>query len=315
MNSRQKTKRIAKIVKDYAVKSTNFFANFILVLIFRFKITDNLNFLLKKRDMAILANGPSLEQDYQNYLKDTSFSNDKDFMVVNEFACSALYEKIRPKFYVYFDPIMFDDETKEELIINLRNENINNILKKTTWEMNLLVPNSAIKSRFVREISRSKYVSILFFYNVPLFQSFRCINHFLYNQGLGNMSFRNSLVCAIFQTIRMNYSRIFIFGADHSWHENLKLSETNELLRKESHFYQKEMDEVFQKCNLPKSQYKYRKYERFNSTKQIKVHEEFYLISKVLSEYHVLREYSDYKRIKIINLSNKSWIDAFPRTV
>jgi len=315
MNSKQKLKLFTKKIKEYALKSINFFANFLLIIIFRNRRTDNLNLSLKNREIAILVNGPSLEKDYQTYLIDGSFSKDKDFMVVNEFACSSLYEKIQPKFYVYFDPIMFDDDTKEELVINLRNENIYNICEKTTWGMNLLVPSYARKSRFVREISKSKYVSILLFNNVPLFRSFNYLDHFLYDHGLGNMPFRNSLTCALFQSIRMNYSRIFIFGADHSWHENLKLSEANELLRKESHFYQKEMDEVFQRREQPVSQYKYKNYKRFNSDKKIKIHEEFYIISQVLSEYYVLKEYSDKKKIKIINLSSKSWIDAFPRTI
>jgi len=37
-------------------------------------------------------------------------------MVMNEFSCSDLYDIIKPKFYLFFDPIMFDDKIEDDKI-------------------------------------------------------------------------------------------------------------------------------------------------------------------------------------------------------
>ena len=313
MNFRKTIKNIAKYFNTFIIDSTNSFANIILILVFRPSRTNNLNFHLNKSTIAILANGPSLREDFQSIQKNPSSFIDTDFMVLNSFACSDIYEIIEPKFYIFFDFALFDDNFNDINIIKLRKELVYNIVNRTGWDMIILIPNYGNKSNFVKELRTSKFITINLFSNVPLNKTFKFVNHFLYNHNLGNMSFRNTLICAIFQSLRMNYSRIYIFGADHSWHEDLKLSETNELLRKESYFYQKEMDVASQEYDLPVSQYEYEKFNHFNSNESVKVHQIFYYISQVFSEYHVLQEYSDYKGIKIINLSSKSWIDAFPK--
>ena len=109
------------------------------------------------------------------------------------------------------------------------------------------------------------------------------------------------MVAAIFLAINLGYARIYLHGADHSWHEDLVLNEENIVCIKDRHFYDK--GEV---ALTP-----WRIGDKNGTT--WKMHEILMALSKKFQGYHVLAEYASYRKAKIYNASKKTYIDAFER--
>ena len=105
----------------------------------------------------------------------------------------------------------------------------------------------------------------------------------------------NTCICI---GIYNRYKKIFIMGADTSWHEQYYLDQTtNDLYLEDRHFYGEE-----------KILYKKHK---INTTN---MGEEFGGISRAFYYYQFLQEYAKYNHVNIYNASDFSWIDVFERS-
>ena len=105
---------------------------------------------------------------------------------------------------------------------------------------------------------------------------------------------------AVHLGIKLRYSKIYLLGADTSWHENYELDQkTNVLYSIDTHFYGKR--------KLPL-------YLDSEETLPSKLHLELSMVAKALGSYWTLLEYSKYAHVNIYNASEYSWIDAFPRS-
>ena len=96
-----------------------------------------------------------------------------------------------------------------------------------------------------------------------------------------------------------NYSNIYIFGADTTWIEKIKVDqETNNIYTIDKHFYGETKRLLYKdtEWKIP-----------------IKLHEELRSIAIALENYWELKEYSLYNNVKIFNASEYSLIDAFDR--
>ena len=112
---------------------------------------------------------------------------------------------------------------------------------------------------------------------------------------------QNVLVPSIFNGINMGYNEIIIYGADHSWTENIRINNANQVCLTDSHFYDQE--EVSLKP-----------WRKATEGREIyKMYEILWDLSNTFKSYHTLREYADTQGCHIVNKTGGSYIDAFDR--
>ena len=269
-----------------------------LRIVLRFRFKNNLrSHQHPGKRLVVLGNGPSLNQSLEQGL---SFLEGADLMAVNQFALSDRFVVLQPAWYVLLDIGFFTDATLPR-VKEITNQLIDAFSEKTSWSMKLLVPAEAKNSRFHREISqRNSLVEFVFFNrtNVGGFQAFR---QWAYRLNLGMPTPRNVLIGCLVLGICMTYSEIFLVGADHTWLENIRISEANELISIEKHSYDKDK----QGKPTPKAH---------PETRQtMKLHDYLDDLAKTFSAYHEIRRFAEKRGTRVVNATPGSYIDAFER--
>ena len=112
----------------------------------------------------------------------------------------------------------------------------------------------------------------------------------------------NVLCGCLFLAVNMGYKKIYLFGADHSWHEEWKMTDDNVLLGRTPHF--DDTADAYKKHQM---------YDSIEMKDPLKIHSLFWWGYKAFYDYHVINEYSTVKNATIFNASEKSYIDAFKR--
>ncbi|MCX7797074.1 MAG: hypothetical protein N2249_00445 [Melioribacter sp.] len=248
---------------------------------------------LVNKDCVILANGPCLKKD---------LDNNYDFIInhvkfcVNFFALSEEYEKLKPNYYVIAAPEFWLKKTTD-FFKEQKNKLINCLISKTNWELNLLIPFQAKNSSFLNELKKNSNIKVIHYNNTPI-EGLQFIINYLFNLNLGMPRPHNVLIPAIFLALNIGFKKIYIFGADHSWHEEIKVDELNKATVNHEHFYDKS------EIRMP--MYKL-------DGKEYHIHDIFRKLHYAFKGYFILRSYADFLNAKIYNASSKSYIDAFER--
>lgn len=247
------------------------------------------------KELAIvLGNGPSLAQDMKE-IELLATRREADIWAVNNFAKSPEYLTIKPRFYVLADPNYWTHSTSPQATAS-RDSLFDSINTSTEWTLYLYVPFEAQKSAIEEKIKNNK-VKIIYYNRTPV-SGVRKIRNMIYDSGLGMPPAYNVLIAAIYLTINLGYKEVAIFGADHSWHEELKTDHNNDLIVTQHHFYDKKAtpDKIYKEHNIP-----------------FRISEIFSRWGLVFLQYEILREYAEKKKSLIYNHSSKSYIDAFDR--
>jgi hypothetical protein len=276
------------------------FLNFIIVFInLPRNIFKRVNFKALKNGQCIhiLGNGPSLKDDISTILNELSESD--SVMVVNTFAITSLYEKIKPNYYTIVDPAFFMTKNIPSNIIKVQENVTKAIREKTVWNMTLIVPNTAKKNIQFKKICQNKNVTIKYFKGTTVLGGKEKLNCFYFKYNLANPLFQNVLIASIFFSLKMRFKRIFLWGADHSWHTEYILGKDNIIYTPDKHFYSA-------------NEIKYHPHLRTDG-KPVRVHEEFANLSRTFRTYHSLQLYANSVNCNVINKSSITWIDAFSR--
>lgn len=240
---------------------------------------------------VVLGGGPSLTASLDRYVGRTDIS----FIAVNTFVYSDWYEKIRPEFYVILDPGMWlsDDEIPQKTLALLQ--------QKTQWNLKLLIPYAARHSRFVQSMEGHSCIQVVYI-NYVVFKGFPGIANFFYTRNRAMPQSGNVIVAALFIAVNLGFERIDLIGADHDWHRNLVVNNSNEVCVKLIHFYEQEYEVSLKP---------FRKGLQSNET--YKMDEIFHAWAKVFRAYHLLNDYATSHGSKIVNATPGSFIDAFER--
>ena len=259
----------------------------------------------QQKDCVILGNGPSLN-DFIN--ESSSFIENKALFCVNFFARTDYYEQVKPQYYIITSPEYFVGEKKEDWTED-RLKTFQLIAEKTSWPLEFNAPRLAKKSTAWREIlSANKNITIRYFNNTPI-EGFRSLKHWAFKNNLGMPRPHNVLIPSILLGINMNFENIYITGADHSWTKELFVTEGNEVLLSQKHFYDKqaESEAIGKNKNTPQPMYK------GGSRDKRKLHEVLMKFVYSFKSYWELQEYAQSSNVKIHNITPGSFIDAFPR--
>ncbi len=241
---------------------------------------------------VILANGPSLK---------TTIADCSDriaampSVAVNFMANAPQFSVLKPDYYVLADPHFFK---------GIENENVASLWKSlagVTWKMTLNVPASelAVTRRLLRRFGGSEQIGLsIATFNFVGIEGFDWLENLAYRSGMAMPRPRNVLIPAIMTAIRAGYKEIYLTGADHSWLETIRVTENNNVVSVQPHFY------TDSKKELARSETEYKGY---------RLHDILLSFYTAFRSYHRLARYAAVRGVSIYNATPGSFIDAFPR--
>jgi hypothetical protein len=242
----------------------------------------------------VLANGPSLKKSLE--LNPAAFHS-HPLICVNTFSMTDEYSRLKPAYYVMLDPFFWEQKNATT------EKTFKDLLEKTSWPLYLFVPQTAIKQKVLLDLAKANTNIRLCVFNYTVFKGFPSIAHWMYKKNLAMPQSLNVTISALFLAVNMDYKEIFLVGADHTWHENLHMSEDNILHTKVTHFYENDVEIVYQPFHKGS--------DKNNPTH--KAHEFFDIWSRTFLGYQQVQSYAAYRNCKIYNASEVSFIDAFTR--
>lgn len=226
--------------------------------------------------------------------KHLEYFNQYPTMCINLFSLSAEYTQHQPLYYVIVDPYFWQSNDA-----NIRNA-IEALRNKTDWNMHLMIPHAAKKFPQISAFENHPFIKLHYF-NYVVYKGFPRMGHFFFRHNKAMIQSSNVLVTALFLSINLGYKHVELFGADHSWHEQIAVDQDNNLFVKDLHFYDDETEVKsvpFTALHLPDP---------------LKMDETFDLWARVFYSYRLIRNYAESRGCKIFNASEKSYIDAFDR--
>jgi hypothetical protein len=247
---------------------------------------------------SILGNGPSLTESLREH---TDFLKTTETVAVNNIASSSAYAAIQPHNYVLLDPAFFLYHPQHKGDRDDIRRTLESILTQTTWPMSLYVPHQARRSYLIGQLREQNSLVTPVYFNYTVVRGFRWLRHWLYRTGLGMPQSENVLVASLCLMLNRRFETIYLFGADHSWHEEIRLGSANELLMRQPHFYDNPQDVPL----IPVYDVVKNEYSRMSS--------QFLALHKAFLGYEVLRDYAQSLGVQVFNASAKSYVDAFPR--
>ena len=238
----------------------------------------------KNNEIVVLGNGPSL---LSTIGEKKLFLDNKDLLAVNFAATSDYFQQIRPNLYVAVDMAFFQNEEYCERLFS-------NLAKKTEWPLLLFLPTKAQKyTNWQKLTSENEQIRVCFI-NITPVVGLSWLTHRFYAKGLGMPRPRNVLIPSIMQALRMNYSTIYVAGADHSWPRQVAVDENNRVYEDLRHFYTE---------NEPPSRHYF--------TKRLDQILESMVVA--FRSYHQVERFSRSIGKRIYNITEGSYIDAFER--
>lgn len=236
--------------------------------------------------IIILANGPSLADTINNHMK---FLKSAPCMAVNFAAIADDFRELKPRYYVLADPHFFDTSKDDANLSKLRDE-----IAAVDWTMDIFVP---VKYKKAAKKLYGKSATIKTFNSTGI-EGFTSISHILYRLGAAMPRPRNVLIPALMLSIDMGYKEIVVFGADHSWMKTLSVTDDNEVVSIQPHFYNDDEEEQ------TRVRHEYRNY---------RLHQIVESFAIAFKSYHAIANYAHSKGVKIFNSTPGSFIDAFER--
>lgn len=248
-----------------------------------------------RKPLTILTNGPSLIKSTEA-LKDVI--KDHEMICVNHFPTSHLYEELKPRYYVTTAPDLWLEDIEERFIIQ-SNKLFDVMSEKTTWPLMLLLPFEAKKyQRWQKNISTNPNITIVYINNTPV-DGFPWFMHWCFRKKLGMPRPHNVLIPCLTLGLSIGFKKINVLGADHSWLPEISVTQDNQVLIRQKHFY----DEGTAKA-LPQD--KKGKGER-------KLYELLEKYLHTFEGYFTLQSYAAHCKTHIINVTENSFIDAFEK--
>lgn len=241
----------------------------------------------------ILGNGPSLIHQ----LTDSDFLyKQKNLFVVNNFVLTNHYKILKPRNYIFADPCYWDN--KKHFDQYLKSQNIlEKVSKDTNWKINIIAPKDA-ESCFRKHFDTNEFID-LYFINTNLVEPYHLnITYSLYSKYLAIPHCQNVLVLAIYLALNIGFKEINLLGAEHSWTENIRVNNDNQVCLMDKHFYELNA-KLVPWINVEGRVYK--------------MNEVLVDLSKMFSDYYVMSDYAIYKGANVYNCTPNSYVDAFNR--
>lgn len=245
---------------------------------------------------SVLGNGPSLNDSLTHHL---DFIRQTELVVVNSFALTDLFLDLKPQNYALHDPSYFFRDSN-----NVRpdiQQTIDVLIQAVNWPMNLYVPRRANGSYLTNQIEAGNPQIRVVYYNYTVVTGFQGFRHWLYRRNLGMIQSQTVLMAALFLMVNRRFETVYLFGADQSWHEQIRVTDTNEFQMQNLHFYDKGQAVAYAPTY------------NAGQGRSFAMASQFLSLYKVFRGYELLRDYANTLNVRVLNASSKSYIDAFER--
>ncbi len=271
--------------------------SFFMILIFSKKTKGFVKHI--DQECVILGNGPSLLEDLKIIENNIS---DKFIICLNDFALSDYYIKLKPSVYVFLDPYYWEtldvNKINHSSVISVCNKIFKRILNETTWPIIIYTPFEFKKSKLYKEC-KNEFIEFKFFNSIPV-QGFTWFIIFSLKHRLGLLKAANVITPSLYYAIMSDFKTIYLSGVDHTWVNSIVVLEDSKVYMAQPHFY--DNDTSFNPVYLSP--------EDKESPKLYKLLE---IYSNVFKNYWILADFARRKNCRILNLTNKSHIDAFTK--
>lgn len=285
-------KKTVKSISKF-IKEGLYFIYFLLKILKQVNFKNNLKNTYKGT-VAVLANGPSLKSIVPKLATDNEFK-DVDFIVLNFFAFDEIFFEIKPKHYCLADPMFFQDCNRREDVQRL----FSILENQVNWKLHIHVP-SYFYNTFIK-FSKLKNSHLVIVENIDFeYKGFERFRHFFYKQGLAIPRIETVAILAIFIGLNSGYSQVNLYGVDHTFLDNLKINDENQLCSLATHFYDK--DEPVLKPLL-----------RNENDSIWKISDYLLSMGSLFKSHDQIGEYSKYLKVKILNCTTGSMIDSYER--
>jgi hypothetical protein len=245
--------------------------------------------------VLIVGNGPSLKETLSTNL---DFFYNKDLVCVNYFCFSPEFARLKPAYYVIAAPEYWMEIPPTKFHETMRDKFFEILAKEVDWDMKLFAPIAAKKSKVWKAIFKKNLKVKMCYYNNTGVEGSQLFLNWVMKHDLGMPRLHNVLTPSIYIALNLNYKEIFLVGADHSWHEEVKIDLENNFTINHEHFYDNSNQEgAMHKLNGDKYCF----------------HDFLRKIYLAFVSYHLLSHYASTLDATIYNASKKSYIDAFPK--
>jgi len=167
------------------------------------------------------------------------------------------------------------------------------------WPMCLFIPVRAYKNKDWQPMLAANPHIKVYAYNTTPIEGFQNICDFIFDRGWGVPRPHNVLIPSIAVGLRLPFKKIYLAGADHSWLPEITVTDDNEVLMHQKHFYDQNQSQA---AKVQK--------EDLNSAHLYTILYHMYVAFK---SYFVLDAYARKKGKEVINVTPGSYIDAFRR--
>lgn len=238
------------------------------------------------RPLVIMGNGPSLAAVIE---ENEALLARNITMAVNFAAISPEFSRLRPRYYLLADPLFFSGNDAGNMPA------LRSAFGAVDWPMTLFVP--ADRRRKVTTLGLSPNIEVCTFNAVGV-EGFAPLCRMVYRAGLAMPRPRNVLIPAIMVGMDMGFRKIVLVGADHSWLEGLSVTDDNEVVSVQRHFYADSGEEE------QRIRHEYRGYH---------IHDIVMSMAVAFRSYHDIANFAAAQSVDIVNATTGSYIDAFRR--
>lgn len=231
----------------------------------------------KKKNLSIVLNGPSVNWTIQYLNKDES-----DVMMANYAPLTPLFKELNPQ-YICFADTLLGKYTKKNLM--LRDE-----LKEAGDKLTIFLPHY-LKDK---KIYSDKKLNIKYVYSPKEIRRYDIFSYRFLEENIAAPVYYNVAVMCMYVGIQLGYKRINLYGADEDFMKELSVDKQNRVMRNSVHYYGKE---TF--CENT--------YHKFDMEAMM------YMGYMTFRELKKLKRYAIKEKVKIVNMSDVSWIDFFER--
>ncbi|MEO1053525.1 MAG: hypothetical protein AAFX87_23015 [Bacteroidota bacterium] len=248
-----------------------------------------------KKRVAILANGPSLKTSLQEH---ELFLKDQDLICVNHFPTTAYYEQYKPQYYITSAPDLWLEDI-EARFIEQSKVLFETMAAKTTWDIQFFIPHEARKHKLWQSrLKKNPHIKIHYFNNTPI-EGFRWFRHLMFKSNLGMPRPHNVLIPCLMISLALRYKEISLLGADHSWLPEISVTDENDVLINQKHFYDEHTSKAMPLDKRGKG--------------KRRLHELLNKFMNAFKGYFIIKEYAESLNASILNATKNSYIDAFDR--
>jgi len=284
-------KHILKFLKD-----TLYFVGFLVRVIYN---RNYCNHLQKSKNLTgiVLANGPSLREEIPNLTTDEKFKG-VDFIVLNFFAFEEVFFNIKPIHYCFADPMFFKKTSH-------RHENVKKLFallqSGISWDINVYIPSQKYNDFIEYSGLTNSHIKIVKM-NIMDYFGYEKFRNFFYKKGLAMPAPYNVSNMAIYTGINLRYETLKLYGVDHTFFDSLCVNDSNQLCNRETHFYNP-------------GEWTLKPVIRNDNEKIFKISDYIDSIMLMFRSHDRLNTYATYMNMSIINCTQNSLIDSYPREI